>query len=93
MGVKLHSSTIKDFTIIGMGSTVLDGAVVEEECLIGANSLITPETRIPRGSLAFGSPAKVVRPLNDQELNHLRLSAQHYIDIGRVYKDLFDAKI
>ena len=84
----IHGCTVGDSCIIGMGATILDGAVVEERCLIGANSLITMNTRIPAGSLALGSPARVVRALTNAELEQLAESAAHYQTLGAQYQRL-----
>ncbi len=75
----LHACTIGDQVLVGMGSTVLDGAVVGEQSLIGANALITPGTQIPPGSLVLGTPAKVVRKLTRQERSELKGWAQKYV--------------
>ncbi len=84
----LHGCTVHDLALIGMGAIVLDGAVVESECLVGAGSLVSPGMRIPRGSLALGSPAKVVRQLREAELAMLRASAAHYVNLAREHHAL-----
>src|SRR5713226_6174362 len=66
-GAILHACTVGDEVLVGMGSTILDGAVVGEQSLVGAKTLITPGVRIPPGSLVLGAPAKVVRALTTQE--------------------------
>jgi carbonic anhydrase/acetyltransferase-like protein (isoleucine patch superfamily) len=66
-----------------MGSTLLDGAVVEENCIIGAHSLVTMGTVIPAGHLALGSPAKPVRKLNEAEIRQIRESARSYVATGK----------
>ncbi|HBF12191.1 MAG TPA: gamma carbonic anhydrase family protein [Deltaproteobacteria bacterium] len=90
--VVLHGCTIKDRCLIGIGSIILDGAVIEEECMIGAGSLVTPGTIIPRGHLAWGSPAKVTRPLTAAEKKFLRLSAAHYAQLAKKYGEEGDRK-
>ena len=62
----LHSCTVGDNTLIGMGAIVLDGAVVGRDCIVGAGALVTGGTVIPDGSMAFGAPAKVIRPINEE---------------------------
>lgn len=81
----IHGCTVGNSCIIGMGATVLDGAIIEDHCLIGANSLVTMNTRIPAGSLALGSPAKVVRALTAAELAQIEESATHYQKLGAEY--------
>ncbi|MBI3416437.1 MAG: gamma carbonic anhydrase family protein [Verrucomicrobia bacterium] len=76
----VHACTVGNQTLIGMGATILDGAVIGNHCLIGANSLVTQGARIPDGSLAFGSPAKVLRQLAAREIEDLKLSAEHYVE-------------
>ena len=74
----VHACTVGDEVLIGMGATILDGAIIGAHSLIGANSLVTQRTRIPPGSLVLGSPAKVARALNAAELAGLRNSAEKY---------------
>jgi carbonic anhydrase/acetyltransferase-like protein (isoleucine patch superfamily) len=66
-GAILHACSIDDEVLIGMGATVLDGAEIGARSVIGANSLITQGMKIPPGSLALGSPAKVRRTLDLEE--------------------------
>ena len=76
----VHACTVGDEVLIGMGATILDGAVIGDRSLIGANTLVTQRTKIPAGSLVLGSPAKVVRPLNSEEREQLRVSAEKYAE-------------
>ena len=62
-----------------MGAVLMDGVVVGNDCLIGAEALVTEHTKIPPGSLVVGSPARVKRPLRDTELAWLKESAQNYV--------------
>ena len=68
-----------------MNSVILDDAEIGSECIIGAHSLVTMNTKIPPRSLAVGSPAKVVRPLTEKELQELRDSAEAYYNVGKEY--------
>ena len=85
----IHGATVEDNCIIGMGATILDGAKIRRNCIIGANSLVTMNTEIPPGSMAIGSPAKVVRPLRMDEIDGIRRSAEHYRDLGEEYLSIF----
>ena len=78
-GVILHGCTIEDDSIIGMGAILLNGAHVGTNCLIGAGALITAGMEIPDGMLAFGNPARVIRPLTEKEIAHNRKNATQYI--------------
>lgn len=75
----LHACTIGDRVLVGMGSVVMDGVVVEADVLIAAGSLVSPHKRLERGFLYAGRPAARVRALTDDELAMLRYSAQHYV--------------
>jgi carbonic anhydrase/acetyltransferase-like protein (isoleucine patch superfamily) len=75
----LHGCRIEDFVLVGMGSTVMDGAVLGEKSLLGAGSLVTPGTIIPSRYLAHGRPARAVRPLKEDELAFLETSAANYV--------------
>jgi carbonic anhydrase/acetyltransferase-like protein (isoleucine patch superfamily) len=60
--------------------------VVGTESLVGAGALVTPGTRIPPRSLVLGHPAKVVRPLTDEELEGIRTAAANYVGYARRYR-------
>jgi len=71
--------------MVGMGSTVLDGAELGEYVLLGAGSLVTEGTKIPAFSKAFGRPAKVVAQLNEKEIEKLNWLSNHYVKLGQIY--------
>jgi carbonic anhydrase/acetyltransferase-like protein (isoleucine patch superfamily) len=75
----IHGCSIGSGTLVGMGAVVLDGACVGEDCIIGAGSLVTRNTVIPDGMLAFGNPAKVIRPLTDEEKKSNQTNAITYM--------------
>lgn len=83
--VVLHACTIHDFTLVGIGAVVLDGAEVGAECLIGAGAVVAPHTRVPPRSLVFGNPAKVARPLKSEEIAMLHRTAENYVRFARDY--------
>ncbi len=81
----LHGCEIRDRCLVGMGSIVLDGAVLESECMLGAASLV-PEGRVlESGYLYFGSPARRIRKLTDEERTYLSTSARSYVALARTY--------
>ena len=77
--VMLHGCTIGDNTLIGIGATVLNGVKIGKNCLIGAHALITEGKEIPDNSMVIGSPGKVVRTLNEQQIAMLKLNADVYV--------------
>jgi len=85
--VMLHGCTIEDACLIGMNSTILDGAVIGKESIVGAGSLITGGKKFPPRSLILGSPAKVIRELSEDEVNELYRSAKRYVDFKNKYID------
>ena len=84
--VILHSCTVGDNSLIGMGSTVLNKAKIGNNCLVGANALVTEGKEFPDNSLIVGSPAKVKRELTDMEKKIIELSALHYVENMKRYK-------
>jgi carbonic anhydrase/acetyltransferase-like protein (isoleucine patch superfamily) len=85
--VMLHGCTVGEQSLIGIKSVILNRAVIGRHCLIGANSLIPEGKVIPERSLVMGSPGKVVRELNDEEVARLLLAAQGYVANARRYRE------
>jgi carbonic anhydrase/acetyltransferase-like protein (isoleucine patch superfamily) len=83
--VMLHGCTIGDNSLIGIGSIVLNGAKIGNNCLIGANTLITEGKAIPDNSMVMGAPGKVVRELNEQQIQMITFSAHHYVENWKRY--------
>jgi gamma-carbonic anhydrase len=79
----LHGCTVGDRCLVGMGSIVLDDAIIEEECFIAAGALVSPRMRIPARSLVMGRPAKVVRPLREADLVAIREAGAAYVQYAR----------
>lgn len=85
----VHSAHVKSQSLIGMGAIVLDEAVVGEQCIIGAGALVTQNKIIPPRSLVIGSPAKVIRPLSDNEIENLQKINDKYVETGKIYIEAF----
>jgi carbonic anhydrase/acetyltransferase-like protein (isoleucine patch superfamily) len=77
--VILHSAMIGDGSLIGMGSTLLNRCKVGKNCLVGANSLVTEGKEFVDGTMILGAPARAARPLNENELAILKMSAATYV--------------
>jgi carbonic anhydrase/acetyltransferase-like protein (isoleucine patch superfamily) len=84
--VLLHGCTVGDRVLVGMGSIVLDGAVIEDDAIVGAGSLVTPGTRIPTGMLAFGRPAKAVRPLTQEDRESILYAGRVYVAAAAAFQ-------
>lgn len=84
-GAIVHACIIEDACLIGMGSTVLDGAIVRKHGFVGAGALIPPGKTVGSGELWLGNPAKCVRKLSDKDIEQLYYSAQHYVRLKDRY--------
>jgi carbonic anhydrase/acetyltransferase-like protein (isoleucine patch superfamily) len=83
----LHGCTIGDNTLIGIGATVLNKSVVGKNCVIGAHALIPEGKTIPDGSLVVGAPGKVVKQLNDEQIDGLKAGAKHYVENSEWFRE------
>jgi carbonic anhydrase/acetyltransferase-like protein (isoleucine patch superfamily) len=81
----VHGCTVHAGALIGIAAVVLDGAEVGEEALVGAGALVPPGARIPARHLALGVPARVVRPLREEEVRSQRERALAYVETARAY--------
>ena len=83
----LHGCVIGDDSLIGMGATILNHARIGTHCLVGANSLVTEGKSFPDGVLIVGSPASVKRELSPEEIDLITMSAAHYVDNAKNFKE------
>ncbi len=83
--VTVHGCTIEDRCLIGIGSTILDGAVIHTNVLLGAGSLVSEGKELESGYLYIGTPAKKVRKLTDEEMAWFEYSAKHYQNLKSDY--------
>lgn len=83
--VTVHGCTIEDRCLIGIGSTILDGAVIHTNVLLGAGSLVSEGKELDSGFLYVGTPAKKVRELTDEEMAWFEYSAKHYQNLKNDY--------
>lgn len=83
--VILHGCKIGNGSLIGMGATILDGVEIGECSFVAANTLIPPGKKIPPYSFVMGSPGKVVREVNEDDLKILKESSAHYVQNAKKY--------
>jgi carbonic anhydrase/acetyltransferase-like protein (isoleucine patch superfamily) len=88
--VTLHGCTLKNRILIGMGATVMDGAVIDDDSIVAAGALVTKDKVFPPRSLIQGSPAKLVRELTAEEVAMLKASANNYTGDAKFYNEEFD---
>ncbi len=85
-GVIIHGAVIEAGALIGMGSVLMDNVRIGEQSIVGAGSLLTANTVIPPRSMAFGRPARVVRPLSPEECLAGRQTARKYVRLARTHE-------
>ena len=83
--VTLHGCTLGNRILVGMGSTIMDGAMVEDEVVVGAGSLVTEGKTLERGHLYVGRPARPVRELTEKELGYFAYTAEKYVQLAARY--------
>src|SRR5690554_4681233 len=79
--VTLHGCTLGNRILVGMGSIVMDGVVVEDDVIIGAGSLVPPGQTLESGCLYVGSPVKQARPLTEKERSFFSYTAGNYVKL------------
>lgn len=84
--VMLHGCTIGNRVLIGIGCIVLDDAVIEDDVILAAGSLVPPRKTLKSGFMYMGSPAKAVRELTDAEKNSILENAQHYQHLAKLHQ-------
>lgn len=85
--VMLHGCTVGDGSLIGIGAIVLNGAKIGKGCIVGAGALVTEGKEFPDGSMILGSPAKAVRTLSEDQQAALALSAVHYVENAKRFRN------
>ena len=81
----LHACTIGNYCLIGMSATIMDGAVLGDKLIIGAGGLVPAGKNLEGGYLYVGSPVKQIRALNEDELQSLEYSADHYVAVKNMH--------
>ncbi|MEV8032505.1 gamma carbonic anhydrase family protein [Streptomyces sp. NPDC086182] len=86
----VHGATVEDDCLIGMGATVLNGAVIGAGSLVAAQALVPQGMRVPPGSLVAGVPAKVKRPLTDEEREGISLNGAFYVELAKAHREIHE---
>lgn len=81
----LHACTLEDGCFVGMRAVVMDQAVVESRAMVAAGALVTPGKVVPAGQLWAGSPARYVRGLRPDELDHMSYLGTSYTKLAAIY--------
>ena len=84
-GCIIHGCTIGDNTLVGMGAIILDDAVIEENSLVAAGALVLQGKNYPPGQLIGGSPARIIRPLREEEIEKNLAYSRNYMTYKNSY--------
>ena len=87
---QIHSSTVGDFSLIGMGSILQAGSRVEPESFIAAGAVVRPGVVIPSGELWAGNPARKLRDLSDKERAKLHYQSSEYVQVAMGHRDVME---
>lgn len=82
----LHACTLEDDCFIGMHATVMDNATVQSGAMLAAGALLAPNKNVPTGELWAGNPARLMRPLKQEEADFIPVSSKNYVDLSVEYK-------
>jgi len=85
-GAIIHAATRNDYALIGMGSIILDGAVVEKYAMVAAGCVVPPNKIVPEKMLAVGNPMQLVRNLTAEEIENNLKNVEHYLRLMREYE-------
>lgn len=88
-GAIVHAARVDDDVLIGMGATVLNGAHIGSGSVIAAGSVVPPGMIVPPQSMVMGLPGKVVRQATQHDIDLVRVTAQHYVEYGRLYRQVY----
>jgi len=85
-GTVIRGAKIGHDSMVGMNCTVMTGVVIPENCIVGAHSFVPYNTQFPPNTLIYGSPAKVVRELNENEIQSSRVACEVYFELVERYR-------
>jgi phenylacetic acid degradation protein len=85
-GAILHDATIKSYVLVGMGSILMAGVFCEDHVMIGAGSIVKENFHIPSNVVVAGNPARIVKPLSDDQRKRLHQGVKTYQDLVKRYK-------
>jgi carbonic anhydrase/acetyltransferase-like protein (isoleucine patch superfamily) len=86
----IHSATVGDYSLIGMGATLLNRSRIGSYCVIGAGALVAEDKEFGDGTLAVGAPARLIRTLDQEQRKRLELSAEIYVANAKRYREQMD---
>lgn len=84
-GAIVHGKFVGRGTLIGMGAIVLSESTIGQECLIAAGAVVSPKVTIPDRSVVMGVPGRVVRQVNDSDLDYFKIIQDRYVELAEKY--------
>jgi carbonic anhydrase/acetyltransferase-like protein (isoleucine patch superfamily) len=84
-GAILHDTTIQSYVLVGMGSILMDGVFCENHVMIGAGSIVKENYHIPANVVVAGNPARIVKPLSDDQRKRIHQGVKTYNDLVKRY--------
>ncbi len=89
-GAVVHGCEIEDNVLIGMNSTILNGAHIGKNSLVAAGAVVTENHSFPDNSLIIGIPAKAIKEVNNEQIDLIKNNAQHYVKLSKKYDSNFN---
>ena len=86
-GAIVHGCILEDNVLIGMNATVLNGAHIGKNSIVGAGAVVSEGKEFPEGSLILGVPAKKVKDLTPVQIDHIQENADNYVKLSKQYKE------
>jgi carbonic anhydrase/acetyltransferase-like protein (isoleucine patch superfamily) len=82
----VHGERVGRGSLVGIGAVLLGHTIVGEECLIAAGTVVTPGMKIPDRMLVMGVPGRIIRPVNEEEVEYLRWLSRRYVELVQKYQ-------
>ena len=85
-GAILHDATINSYVLVGMGLILMTGAFCEDHVMIAAGSIVKENFHIPSNVVVAGNPARIIKPLSDDQRKRIHQGVKTYQDLVKRYK-------
>ena len=86
-GAVVHGCTLEDNVLIGMNATVLNGAKIGKNSIVGAGAVVSEGKEFPEGSLILGVPAKLIKEVNEEQIQMIQKNADNYVRLSKQYTE------
>lgn len=87
---QIHSATVGDFSLVGMGSILQEGSRIESEAFVAAGAVVRPGVVVPSGQLWVGNPARKLRDLSEKERQKLHYQSSEYFQVAISQRDVME---